>query len=68
MAFDLESSLAVASPRDEFLKLSKAPLLRDCNMAPEMRHEMIDICIYNLEKYSSDLERCSQVGISAAAT
>lgn len=48
--------------KDEFLKMAKTPLVKACKMATEMKQETIDICIYNLEKSPSDLERCSQVG------
>ena len=58
-----------APPRaveDGFARIAKAPLIKVCKMAAEMRQETLDICISSIDKHASDYERCCQVRLGLA--
>ena len=39
----------------------KNPLVQACQMAPEMKQEVIEACMSSLEKYPSEYEHCAKV-------
>jgi hypothetical protein len=47
---------------ESFFRLAKYPLVKFTDMTSEMREEAMDICITAVEKYPSDMEKCTQVG------
>lgn len=44
---------------------AKYPLVKYTDMTAEVREEALDICITAVEKYATDMEKCTQVGIKA---
>ena len=46
---------------DEFFKMAKYPLVRQCDMSAEMKEEAMDICITAVEKFPQEREKCTQV-------
>lgn len=48
---------------EAFYKMAKYPLVKFTDMTAEMREETMDICITAVEKYNSDMEKCTQVGL-----
>lgn len=46
---------------EAFKKLAKYPLVRACDMAPDVREEAVDICVTAVEKHQPDLEKITQV-------
>ena len=54
-----------AAPVDmeAFRKMAKYPLVRACDMAPDVREEAVDICMTAVEKHQPDMERITQVGL-----
>jgi dynein light chain 4 len=41
---------------------AKYPLVKYTDMTAEVREEALDICITAVEKYATDMEKCTQVG------
>jgi dynein light chain 4 len=41
---------------------AKYPLVKYTDMTAEVREEAVDICITAVEKYATDMEKCTQVG------
>ena len=48
-----------------FLSLANYPLVRHTDMTAETRDSAIDICMSSVEKFASDLEKCTQVRFDA---
>lgn len=46
---------------ETFFRQAKYPLIKYTDMTAEMREEAMDICITAVEKYPSDMEKCTQV-------
>lgn len=46
---------------EQFLRWAKVPLVRYTDMHAEMREEAMDVSITAVEKYPSDMEKCTQV-------
>lgn len=46
---------------EEFFKVAKYPLVKECDMTAEMREEAIDVCITAVEKFPDEREKCTQV-------
>lgn len=40
---------------------AKYPLVKYTDMTAEVREEALDICITAVEKYATDMEKCTQV-------
>lgn len=40
---------------------AKYPLMKTCDMLPDLKEEVQDICITLVEKYPTDYEKCTQV-------
>ena len=58
----LEASKEVATlDMEAFRKMAKYPLVRECDMATDVREEAVDICITAVEKHQPDTERITQV-------
>lgn len=51
---------------EAFRRMAKYPLVRACDMAPDVREEAVDICITAVEKHQPDMERITQVGLCRA--
>lgn len=47
---------------EEFFKVAKYPLVKECDMTAEMKEEAIDVCITAVEKFPDEREKCTQVG------
>ena len=47
----------------DFLKIAKYPLIKSCDMPPDLKEEVLDICLTAVEKYSGDYEKCTQVSL-----
>ena len=45
-----------------FLNSANYPLVKQTDMTAEERDAAVDICIAAVEKHSSDMEKCTQVG------
>lgn len=48
---------------ESFLKMAKYPLVKHTDMPTDMREEAMDTCITAVEKYHTDMEKCTQVRI-----
>ena len=48
---------------EEFFKVAKYPLVKECDMTAEMREEAIDVCITAVEKFPDEREKCTQVWV-----
>lgn len=46
---------------EEFFKMAKYPLVRQCDMSAEMKEEAMDVCITAVEKFPHEREKCTQV-------
>jgi Dynein light chain type 1 len=46
---------------DEFFKMAKYPLVKQCDMSGEMKEEAVDVCITAVEKFPQEREKCTQV-------
>lgn len=46
---------------EEFHKMAKHPLVKECDMAAEMKEEAVDIAITAVEKFPAEREKCTQV-------
>lgn len=44
-----------------FLSMANYPLVKHTDMTAETRDSAIDICMSAVEKFASDLEKCTQV-------
>lgn len=44
---------------EEFLKMAKYPLIKYTDMTSEMKEEAMDISITAVEKYPSEMEKCT---------
>lgn len=44
---------------------AKYPLVKYTDMMAEVREEALDICITAVEKYATDMEKCTQVCVHA---
>ena len=44
-----------------FLSMANYPLVKHTDMTAETRDSAIDICMTAVEKFASDLEKCTQV-------
>lgn len=53
---------AITQDYDSYLKWAKHFIVKNTDMNAEMREEAVDICITAVEKYPSDIEKCTQVG------
>lgn len=55
---------APSAPADmeAFFRQAKYPLIKYTDMSAEMREEAMDVCITAVEKYPSEVEKCTQVG------
>lgn len=51
---------------EEFFKMAKYPLIRQCDMSAEMKEEAVDVCITAVEKFPQEREKCTQVQTQAA--
>jgi hypothetical protein len=51
---------------EEFFKVAKYPLVKECDMTAEMKEEAIDVCITAVEKFPGEREKCTQVCIDRA--
>jgi len=47
---------------EAFQRAAKYTLVKYTDMTLEMREEAMDICITAVEKYTADIEKCTQVG------
>lgn len=47
---------------------AKYPLVKYTDMSSEVREEALDICITAVEKYATDMEKCTQVCVTDAST
>lgn len=52
---------AKSARMEAFLKTAKYPLLRTSDMLAEAREETVEIIVMAVEKFASDLEKCSKV-------
>ena len=48
---------------ESFLRAAKYTLVKFTDMHAEMKEEAMDICITAVEKYTNDIEKCTQVGV-----
>ena len=55
------SKEAAVLDMEAFRKMAKYPLVRECDMAPDVQEEAVDICITAVEKHQPDMERITQV-------
>lgn len=46
---------------EAFLRAAKYTLVRFTDMHAEMKEEAMDICITAVEKYTNDIEKCTQM-------
>ena len=46
---------------EAFFRVAKYPLIKFCDMYGEMKEEAMDICITAVEKYASEMEKCTHV-------
>lgn len=46
---------------EAFLRVAKYPLVKFCDMHGEMKEEATDICITAVEKYATEMEKCTHV-------
>lgn len=46
---------------ESFLRAAKHTLIKYTDMNAEMREEAMDICITAVEKYPTDMEKCTQM-------
>ena len=44
-----------------FLSMANYPLVKHSDMTQETRDSAVDICMTAVEKFATDLEKCSQV-------
>ncbi len=47
---------------ETFQRAAKYTLVKHTDMQAEMKEEAMDICITAVEKYTVDIEKCTQVG------
>lgn len=47
---------------EAFLKRAKKPLIKQCDLPPEISQDAVDVCVAAVEKLYSDHEQCAQVG------
>lgn len=62
----LVTSMAEADYKKDmgaFLSMANYPLVKNTDMTAETRDSAMDICMTAVEKFSADLEKCSQVHI-----
>ena len=52
---------ALYEDMEAFLRVAKYPLVKHCDMTAEMKEEATDICITAVEKYASEMEKCTHV-------
>lgn len=52
---------------ESFLRAAKYTLVKFTDMHAEMKEEAMDICITAVEKYTNDIEKCTQVPVLGAA-
>mmetsp|Transcript_5449 Transcript_5449/g.9443 ORF Transcript_5449/g.9443 Transcript_5449/m.9443 type:complete len:107 (+) Transcript_5449:105-425(+) len=46
---------------EAFLRVAKYTLVKSTDMHQEMKEEAMDICITAVEKYTNDMEKCTQM-------
>lgn len=56
----------VTMDMEAFQRAAKYTLVKYTDMHIEMKEEAMDICITAVEKYTTDIEKCTQVGCGCA--